>query len=364
MIPISTVQIGEEEENRVLQVLRSGQLAQGPVVAELEQCFADLVGVGHAIAVNNGTTALVGAMQALNLEPGDEVVTSPFTFVASLNAIIEAGAVARFADIAEDFTLDPRAVELRLSARTRVLMPVHLYGLPADMTRLSDLAVERNLHIIEDAAQAHGARVNDRAAGSFGLGCFSFYATKNVTSGEGGIVTTDDDVLADRLRLLRNQGMRARYEYEIAGHNYRMTELQAAVVVPQLGRLDKLTEIRRGNAAYLTERLDGIPGLIVPTVPEGRDHVWHQYTVRVTKDAVLDRDDLSGQLAKRGIGSGVYYPRLVHDYKPFRDHPQVVVEPTPLADLVSRQVLSLPVHPALSEADLDMIGTTVRDLLT
>ncbi len=225
--------------------------------------------------------------------------------------------------------------------------------LPNMTSRLSRTQRKRTEHASLTAAQVPSAS-----------GCFSFYATKNVTSGEGGIITTDDDALADRLRLLRNQGMRARYQYEIAGHNYRMTDLQAAVVLPQLSRLDKLTEVRRRNAEYLSERLSGVPGLLLPSVPQGREHVWHQYTVRVTEEAVLDRDELSVQLASAGVGSGVYYPRLVHDYAPFRNHPQVVVDPTPVAERVARQVLALPVHPALSAADLDVISATVRELLT
>jgi perosamine synthetase len=364
MIPISTVQIGEEEQKLVLEVLRSGHLAQGPRVAELEQRFAQLVGVRHAVAVNNGTTSLVASLQALRLQPGDEVITSPFTFVATLNAILEAGATVRFADIGDDFNLDPEQVRSRISQRSKVLMPVHLYGLPADMPALVQIAQEHALAIVEDAAQAHGARVAGRGAGSFGLGSFSFYATKNVTTGEGGIITTDDDGLADRLRLLRNQGMRARYQYEIAGHNYRMTDLQAALAIPQLDRLADTTARRRMNADRLINGLSGIEGLLLPSVPEGREHVWHQFTVRVTEPAKVSRDELVAALAERGVGSGIYYPRLVHDYDCYRDNPQVIDEPTPAAARVVTEVVSLPVHPALSETDVDEVIAAVRTVLT
>ncbi|HEY2042829.1 MAG TPA: DegT/DnrJ/EryC1/StrS family aminotransferase [Jatrophihabitans sp.] len=364
MIPISTVQIGEEEQKLVLEVLRSGHLAQGPRVAELEQRFAELVGVRHAVAVNNGTTSLVASLQALQLQPGDEVITSPFTFVATLNAILEAGATVRFADIGDDFNLDPEQVRSRISRRSKVLMPVHLYGLPADMPALMQIAQEHELAIVEDAAQAHGARVAGRGAGSFGLGSFSFYATKNVTTGEGGIITTDDDRLADSLRLLRNQGMRARYQYEIAGHNYRMTDLQAALAIPQLDRLADSTARRRMNADRLISGLSGIEGLLLPAVPEGREHVWHQFTVRVTDSAKIGRDELAAALTQRGVGSGIYYPRLVHDYACYRDNPQVIDEPTPAAARVVTEVVSLPVHPALSDPDLDQIIAAVRSVLT
>ncbi|MDR1426766.1 MAG: DegT/DnrJ/EryC1/StrS family aminotransferase, partial [Bifidobacteriaceae bacterium] len=235
MIPISSVVLDERSIEAAVAVIRSGRLAQGGVVAEFERRFADLVGTAHAIAVNSGTSALVASVQALDLQPGDEVLTSPFTFVATLNAILEAGATAAFADIEEDgFMVDPAALAASTTDRTRVLMPVHLYGQAAAMDAIVQLAKSRGLRLVEDAAQAHGATFGGKAAGSFGVGCFSFYGTKNLTTGEGGMITTDDDVLADRLRVLRNQGMRARYSYELAGHNYRLTDLQAALVLPQM----------------------------------------------------------------------------------------------------------------------------------
>src|SRR5438477_662995 len=235
-IRITEVRIGDEEKQAVLGVLDSGQLAQGPVVAELERQFADICGVPHAVAVSNGTVALVAALQALGLGPGDEVITTPFSFAATLNAILESGATARFADIRDDFTLDPQSAATLVNERTRALLPVHLYGLPADLPALSALAADAGLHLIEDSAQAHGAAFGDRVTGSFGTGCFSLYATKNVQSGEGGLITTADDALADRLRLLRNQGTRAPYQYEVPGHNWRLTDLQAAIAGPQLAR--------------------------------------------------------------------------------------------------------------------------------
>jgi perosamine synthetase len=363
MIGVSQVVLGPEVEELVLSVLRSGQLAQGPMVARLEELMAEVTGATHAVAVNNGTTALVAAMQAAGLRPGDEVVTSPFTFIATLNAALEAGATVRFADIRPDFTLDPEATAAQIGDRTRALVPVHLYGLAADMPAFEELARQHELVIVEDAAQAHGATIAGRGAGSFGLGCFSFYATKNVTTGEGGVVTTNDDELADRLRLLRNQGMRARYQYEIAGHNYRMTDLQAAIAIPQLQRLKQITEARGHNAARLGEGLADVPGLVIPLVPEDRGHVWHQYTVRVTEESRLTRDELATALAERGVGSGIYYPRLAHDYECYAGHPQVVVSPTPVAERATREVLSLPVHPALSDEDLDRVVEAVREAL-
>ncbi len=362
-IPMARVEVGREEEEGVLEVLRSGMLAQGPRVAELEEAFAELHGVDHAVAVNNGTTALVAAMQALDVKPGDEVVTTPFSFIATLNAILEAGGRVRFADIGPDFNIDPAAIEALVTERTRVLMPVHLYGLPADMGPIADLAQRRGVAIVEDAAQSVGATYGGRAVGSFGVGSFSLYGTKNITCGEGGMLTTDDATIADRLRLLRNQGMRARYQYAVAGHNYRLTDIQAAIVLPQLRRLKTIVQARQANAKALSAGLAGITGLVLPVVPEGREHVWHQYTVRVTPDAAVDRDGLSARLTEAGIGNGFFYPRLMHDYDCYRGHPLVAADETPFARQVASEVISLPVHPGVSPSDIERIVDAVRNTL-
>jgi dTDP-4-amino-4,6-dideoxygalactose transaminase len=332
------------------------------MVRRLEALFAAVTGVPHAVAVNSGTTALVAALQVLDLVPGDEVITSPFTFVATLNAILHAGATVRFADVStRDFCVDPDLVET--GDRTRVLMPVHLYGQPADMGRLARLATRAGVTIVEDAAQAVGAAFDGTPVGGYGLGCFSLYATKNVTTGEGGVITTSDAGLADRLRLLRNQGMRQRYSYELPGHNYRMTDLHAAVGIPQLTRLADINDTRARNAERLTKHLAGLPGLVVPTALPGRTHVWHQYTIRVTEQARVSRDELAARLAKLGVATGVFYPRLAFDHDCYREHPRVVAGETPVARSLTKQVLSLPVHPALTEADLDAIVDAVGSVL-
>jgi dTDP-4-amino-4,6-dideoxygalactose transaminase len=366
MIPISAVDLPPETEELVLAVLRSGNLAQGAMVAELEAAFASCIGARHVIAVNTGTTALVAALEVLDLRPGDEVVTSPFTFVATLNAILEAGAVARFADISpDDFCVQPATLAAAITPRTRVLMPVHLYGQCADMTPIEALARSRGLTLVEDAAQAHGATVDGRAAGTWGIGCFSLYATKNVTTGEGGFVTTDDDEIADRLRVLRNQGMRQRYQYERPGHNYRMSELHAAVGLPQIARLATSNAARRRNATRLSAGLRDCRGLRVPSVAPGREHVWHQYSVLLTDDSRIARDALVDALAEKGVGSGVYYPRVVFDYDSYRHHERVIgdLEQVPVAVDVASRVLSLPVHPRLTDADVDRVCDVVRSLV-
>jgi len=364
MIPITVVEFGSEEEALVLEVLRSGRVAQGPMVARFENEFAELVGVKHAVAVNNGTTSLIASLQSFELEPGSEVITSPFTFAATLNAILEAGATARFADVSEeDFNVTADSLRARMTDQTRVLMPVHLFGQIADMDAISGLAREHGLHIVEDAAQAHGSKQGGSAAGSFGLGSFSFYATKNITTGEGGMITTNDDTIADRLRVMRNQGMRARYDYVMRGNNYRMTDLQAALAVPQLKRYSSTVARRRDNANYLSSGLRGVRGLVTPQEMPGREHVWHQYTVRITADASVSRDEFAERMSAAGVGVGIYYPRLVFDYDTFRGRDDVIIQPVPVAERIAGEVASLPVHDRLTREQCDVIIETARRIL-
>ena len=363
MIPITRVVIDQRARALVEEVLSSGQLAQGPMVARLEELIADIVGVEHAIAVTSGTSALIGSLRALDIGQGDEVITSPFTFAATLNAILEVGATARFADIGADYNLRPDAIEALINDQTAAILPVHLYGLMAEMTHIASIADRRGLRLVEDAAQAIGAEYDERQAGSFGVGCFSMYATKNVATGEGGVITTDDARLASHLRVLRNQGMRKRYDYVMLGQNLRMTDLQAAVGIPQLENLDAITELRRKNAAWLSAELDQVGGLVLPKEPDGRKHVYHQYTVRITTDSPIDRDSWVSELSRRGIGTGVYYPRPVFDYPVYLEHPLVSHrDEVPNAFEIARQVFSLPVHSSLTEAELEKIAHQVRSV--
>jgi dTDP-4-amino-4,6-dideoxygalactose transaminase len=364
MITISEPVIGEPEEKLVLEVLRSGRLVKGPMVEQFEDEVGRVAGTRHAIAVNSGTSALIAGLMSNDIGPGDEVITSPFTFVATLNAVLHAGATVRFVDVGDDFIIDPVQVATAIGPRTRAVMPVHLYGCPAAMEPLATAVAGKNIVLVEDAAQALGAQVGGRPAGSFGTGCFSFYATKNVTTGEGGAVTTDDDEVAEAVRMLRDQGQRACYGYGLPGFNLRMTELQAALGVAQMARLPDIVEARRRNAGLLTEGLSGIEGLLLPVEPPGRWHVYHQYTVRVTPAARRTRDELRWLLEANEIGCGVYYPRPVFDYPCFRDDPRIARSPTPMAARLAAEVLSLPVHPKLTAADLDRVIDTLRLALT
>lgn len=361
MIKVSEPRFGPEVEELVLQVVRSGHVAQGPVVARLEELGAEMAGARHAVALSNGTVTLETAFEVLGVGPGDEVITSPFTFAATVNAILRTGATVRFADIGLDFTIDPAAVAAMIGPRTRVLAPVHLYGLMADMTPLMALADEHGLAVVEDAAQAHGASIGGRRAGSFGIGSFSFYATKNIAAGEGGLLTTSDDELARKFRLLRNQGMVERYRYEVVGRNLRMTDLQAALAVPQMERLAEINAARQANADELTKRLEGTVGLTLPSTPVGREHVWHQYTVLLPPD--VDRARVQEMMRADGVESGVYYPKLAWDYPVYREHPGVVPDETPGAAAAAARCLSLPVHPGLGPGDLETVATALLSAL-
>ncbi len=351
-IPIAKPGLCDEEKAAVMAVLDSGMLAQGRQVAEFEARFAELCGVKHAVAVASGTAALWLALAAHGIGPGDEVITTAFSFIASANCILYVGAKPVFVDIEPDTYLpNPSAIEERITERTRAILPVHLYGQPCDMTAIMEIARRHNLVVVEDACQAHGATEQGKPVGGFGTGCFSFYATKNVTTGEGGIITTDDDALAERLRLLRNHGQSQRYEHTILGYHFRMTEMQAALGLVQLRKLPDLNEQRIANARYLSERLQGVR---LPIVAPGRYHVFHQYTVRVADD----RTALQQHLQERGIGTSIHYPRPIHHQPVYQS--LGYRDGLPHAEAASRQVLSLPVHPALSHSDLDRIIAAVN----
>ncbi len=360
MIPIASPQMGPEEREAILAVLDSGMLAQGPRVQAFEEAFAAYCGAEHAVATSSGTNALHLALLAHGIGPGDEVITSPFTFISSANAILFTGARPVFVDIdPATFNLDPALAEAAITPATRAIMPVHLFGLAVDMDPILALAGRHNLAIIEDACQAHGAEYRGKRVGSFGTGCFSFYPTKNMTTAEGGMVTTDDAVVADACRILRQHGMRRRYYHEQLGYNYRMTDVHAAIGLAQLGKLERFNRARMANAGYLSEHLAGV---VTPMVPEGRRHVFHQYTIRIPcRRTPGDRRDAAIEaLKERGVGSAVYYPVPVH-------RQQVYLElgydlSLPEAERAAAEVLSLPVHPALTQQDLETIVRAVNEV--
>lgn len=354
-IPAAKPIIGAEERAAVDAVLVSGMLAQGTEVASFEKEFSDALLDGrHSVAVNSGTSGLHLGLLAAGIGPGDEVIVPSFTFAATANSVALTGATPVFADIEPDhYCLDVSAVKAAVTDRTKAIMPVHLYGHPADMGALGVLAADHGLLVFEDAAQAHGASLGGRAVGTFGeFAMFSLYPTKNMTSGEGGMVSTGSNEVARRLRLLRNQGMERQYENELVGFNARMTDLHAAIGRVQLKKVAGWTAQRQDNAAYLTANLVGVS---TPAIADGAEHVFHQYTVRIAEG---ERDRFAVALRDEyNIGSGVYYPIPNHRLPAFK-----VSADLPETESASREVLSLPVHPSLDREDLDRIVTAVNAL--
>ncbi len=361
MIPIARPLIGDEEEAAVLAALYSDRLAQGQRVRELEERFASFCGTREAVAVSSGTAALMTALAVHGLGPGDEVITTPFTFAATANAVLFTGARPVFVDVrGDDFDIDPSLIEAKITPNTRVILPVHLYGQTCDMEAIMSIARKHGLFVVEDAAQAHGARVDGKVAGSFGTGCFSFYATKNMTTGEGGMITTDDAPIAEKARRFRSHGESSRYVSESLGYNFRMTEILAAIGLAQLRMLPERNEQRRANAAYLTEHLHGV---ISPKEMQGRYHVFHQYTVRVPSPdgTSTARDALAAKLTEAGIQTKVFYPVPVYRQPLYLD--LGYRDRLSVAEQLSRDVLSLPVHPALSPDDLNTIVGAVNEAM-
>lgn len=355
MILVAKPQIDEAEIEAVSEVLRSGMIAQGQRVADFEQAFAEYNGVDHAVAVNSGTAALHAALLAHGIGKGDEVITSPFSFVATANSVLFTGATPVFADIEpEAFILDPGLVAEKITPRTKAIMPVHLYGHPADMDAMRDLAEDKHLLLIEDACQSHGATFRGKKVGSFGTGAFSFYPTKNMTTSEGGMLTTNSREVAEKARMVRAHGSAQRYLHEMLGFNLRMTDICAAIGLVQLQKLDGYTAKRQQNAGKLTKGLQGTENIVCPTVKEGCSHVFHQYTIRTEK-----RDELAAYLNSRGIGTGIHYPIPIHRQPYYQE--LGYTDSMPISEKASREVLSLPVHPQLAEGDLDLIINTIKE---
>ncbi len=354
-IPIASPSTGVDEEAAVLRVLRSGRLAQGPEVAALESEFASVSGVEHAVGVANATLGIYAALLASGIRPGDEVLVPAFTFAATAGAVVATGASPVFVDIDDQYLFDVEDAARRVTPKTTAVAPVHLYGLMVDMDAVKAFADAHGLGIVEDAAQAHLARRGGIGAGSTGIGVFSLYATKNMMSGEGGIVTTNDTSIADHLRLLRDHGMSHRYQHDTFGLNLRMSELEAAIARVQLAKLPEWTEERRRNAARFDQELPG--SWIRPPNPEGAEHVYHQYTVRVDPDR---RDKTVQALRDRGVGAEIYYPSTVPSQPAYQAHRGQ--DPYPLAERAAAGVLSLPVHPAVDEAAAARIVATAHEI--
>ena len=362
-IPIAKPSFGKEEEDAVKEVMESGILASGPRTKSFEKEFAEYIGVEHAVAVTNGTVALDVALKALKIGPGDEVITSAFSFIASGNCILFQNARPVFADInPKTFNIDPSDVAEKITAKTKAIIPIHMFGQPAEMDAMKEIAEDNGIVLMEDAAQAHGAEYKGQKAGSIGdLGCFSFYATKNMTTGEGGMITTNDTKLADTTRLLINHGQSRKYTHDTLGYNYRMTDFCAALGLVQLRKLDGFNAKRIENAKLLSSGIRNFKGLTVPYVNSDVKHIFHQYVVRVEDSYILNRDELAERLAEKGVGIAVHYPVPIYR-QPFYMKLGYEGVVCPNTEEACSRVLSLPVHPLVDREDIEYILDALKEI--
>lgn len=356
-IPLSQPVIARQDRDAAKKVLSSGILSQGQNVESFENEFAKTCGSKHAVATSSGTTALHIALLAHSIGKGDEVITTPFTFIATIHAIIYVGATPVFVDIEEDtFNLNPQQIASVLSRRTKAILPVHLFGHPCQMEEITKIADAHKLIVIEDAAQALGASYNNTKVGSTNTACFSFYATKNITTGEGGMITTNDNHIARQCRLLRNHGMKKKYDYQLVGYNYRLTEIAAAIGLQQLKRLHQFNNQRKKNAAYYDSHIRSAQ---IPSTRPGCVHAWHQYTIRFSSKK--KRTAAARTLDRHGIGTGIFYDPPLHRYSHLQEYSTRSPDLS-IATQLAKQVLSLPIHPSLRMQDLQRIMKVINGL--
>ncbi len=367
MIPINRPSMDEAEVQAVLEVMRKGPLTNalgaGPKVLEFEKTFAEFADAKHAVAVNTGTAALHAAVMAVGVKRDDEVIIPSFTFVATAEAVVLAGGKPVFADIdPQTYTLSPKAVEKALTKKTKAILPVDLYGYSADMGPLREIAAKHGLGLVEDAAQAHGTTYAGKSAGAFSdAACWSLYASKNMMTGEGGVITTNSDKIDEVLRMIRTHGEKAKYASEMLGTNYRMSELQAAIGNVQMHKLPAFIAKRRKNAAQLTKILQKSRKLVLPFESKDRQHSWYLYTARLNDGTEAQRNKLLDDLKAKGIGAEAYYVNPVHLMPFYREnYPSPAL---PETDKAAKQVFSLPIHPLVTEEEVAFIGETVLSLL-
>lgn len=363
MISISDPQIDENEIEAVSNVLRSHIIAQGQGVFNFEDIFSKFCGTKYAIATNNGTSALHTALYAIGIQKDDEVITTPFTFVATANSILMVNAIPVFVDIdPNSYNIDPLKIEDAITNKTKAILVVNLYGLPADFDKINMIAKKYNLIVIEDAAQSINAKYKGKKSGNLAdISCFSFYASKNITCGEGGAITTNNKEYFLRAKKFINHGQKinSSYEYMDIGYNYRMTNIQAAILLEQLKKVNNITKIRQQNANRYNKAFKKIKGLEIPYISPRIDHAYHQYTIRITKDYIKSRDEVNSFLQEKGIQSRVYYPKPLYEYPHLKKISNLKVAKN--SKKASLEVLSLPVHPGLTSRQIDYI---IRNLLS
>jgi len=366
MISVNKPLIGREEINAVTRVLKSGiltgRLGSGPMAKKFEDQFAKFAGAKYAIAVNSGTAALHMALWAKDIKAGDEVILPSFTFIATAEAVALVGAKPVFVDIKPNtYNINPEKIEPAITDKTKAIMPVDLYGLPAEMYKIREIAYKHNLFVVEDAAQAHGASYRGKPPGAFAdIACWSLYASKNMTTGEGGMLTTNNDEYAERLHLLRSHGEKEEYKAALLGHNYRMPEIEAAIGIEQLKKLPTFLEKRRKNAETLTKKLSDLKQLVLPIEPRGCKSSWYLYTARIRKGTAKDRDTIIQELRKKGVGAAVYYHTPIHLMPYYCKQEKYSL---PETEKAAQQVFSLPVHPGLKAAEVNYVAKSVKQVL-
>lgn len=357
MINIAKPVIGEDEIKAVINVLNSGMLAQGKNITEFEENFAKYINVNHAIATSSGTTALHAALLAHNIGKEDEVITSPFSFIATANSILATGAKPVFVDIDKtNFNINPDLIQNKITKKTKAIMTVSLFGLTPDMDKICKITSDNKLILIEDNAQAHGAEFKGKKAGSFGTACFSFYPTKNMTTSEGGIITTNDKDIADKARMIISHGSKIRYQHEIFGYNYRMTSIAAAIGIEQLKKLDSFNKKRIENANYLIQNLKDTK-IVLPIPKEGYKHVYHQFTIMVE-----NRDEFLKKLHEKEIRADIFYPKPIFE-QPVYKNLGYSSKDLEVSQEVCKKVLSLPIHPSLTKEELDYMIKTLNEIV-
>jgi len=359
MIPVARPDLDEQEVEAAARVIRSGMLASGPNVVEFEAAFSNYCRTAHAVAVNNGTAALHATLLALGIGPGEEVIVPAFTFFATASAVCMCGARPVFADVDEDtFNISIDAVQEVISQRTRAVIGVHLFGQPCAIRPLQEICGERGIPLIEDAAQAHGAMYHGKKVGGWGTaGCFSFYPTKNMTTGEGGMVTTNDPGLAEKTREIINHGQAEKYLHVSIGYNFRMSDISAAIGLSQLAKLDGFNSRRKENAAFYDSHIRA-PGIVLPGTAPGAGHVYHQYVIRVRDECRLSRDQLAEILREKGIGTAVHYPIPLHKQPVFGE----CAGHCPMAEKLAGEVLSIPVHPLVTDDEREYICRCINEV--